>query len=147
MLSHKSHKRWIKKKLIWIERKKENIFLWKKRKLFSCNQNKKKKKKTNKQTFFLEEQTFIIYRYFFLEEREGVYFKLKYLLPYLQFFFLTLCKNIFGKSVWTIIIKKKKRKKESRVKWKILLLNMLLLFIYLFMGIMLFCLFTRSNII
>ena len=44
-----------------------------------------------KKSFFLEEQTFIIYRYFFFfffkEEREGVYFKLKYLLPYLQFFF------------------------------------------------------------
>ena len=37
----------------------------------------------------------------FLEEREGVYFKLKYLLCYLQFFFFfTLSKNIFGKS-WT----------------------------------------------
>ena len=51
--------------------------------------------------FFLEEQMFIIYRYFFFflgEEREGVYFKLKYLLHYLQFF-LTLSKNTFGKSV------------------------------------------------
>ena len=49
-----------------------------KRKILFSNQKKKKS--------FLKEQTFIIYRYFFLEEREGVYFKLKYLLPYLQFF-------------------------------------------------------------
>ena len=68
-----------------------------KRKPFFYNQ---KKKRTNK-CFFKEEQKFIIYRYFFFflgEEREGVYFKLKYLLPYSQFF-LTLSKNIFGKSV------------------------------------------------
>ena len=71
-------------------KKKENIFFIEKRKLFLL-------KAKNKQTFFLEKQTFIIYRYIFLEEREGVYFKLKYLLPYLQFFFLTLSKNIFGK--------------------------------------------------
>ena len=48
--------------------------------------------------FFLEEQTFIIYRYlfFFGEEREDVYFKLKYLLPYLQFFFF----NFIQKHFW-----------------------------------------------
>ena len=45
-----------------------------KRKIFFSNKKKKKKR-------FLEEQTIIIYRYCFLEEREGVYFKLKYLLP------------------------------------------------------------------
>ena len=45
---------------------------------------------------------FIIYRYFSFvwEERESVYLKLKYLLPYV-YFFLTLSKNIFGKLVWT----------------------------------------------
>ena len=49
---------------------------------------------------FLEEQMFIIYtNFFFGEEREGVYFKLKYLLPYLHIYFLTLSKNIFGKLV------------------------------------------------
>ena len=42
---------------------------------------------SNQKKSFLKEQTFIIYRYFFLEEREGVYFKLKYLLSFLQFFF------------------------------------------------------------
>ena len=47
---------------------------------------KKKILFSNQKKSFLKEQTFIIYRYFFLEEREGVYFKLKYLLPYLQFF-------------------------------------------------------------
>ena len=58
-------------------KKKENIFfLWKKGKFYFLTKKKS----------FLKEQTFIIYRYFFLEEREGVYFKLKYLLPYLQFF-------------------------------------------------------------
>ena len=60
-------------------KKKENIFLWKKGN-FSFIAKKIKK-------FFLEEQTFIIYRYFFFffgEEKEGVYFKFKYLLPYLQ---------------------------------------------------------------
>ena len=72
------------------------------RKLFFYNQKKKKKKKKN--VFFIKRQMFIIYRYFlFGEERGGVYFKLKYLLPYLQFF-LTLSKNIFGKLVWKIII-------------------------------------------
>ena len=59
-------------------KKTENIFfLMEKRKLFEKKKNK----------CFLEEQTLIIYRYFFVEEREGVYFKLKYLLSYLQFFF------------------------------------------------------------
>ena len=77
-------------------KKKENIFLWKKGN-FSFITKKKKKKQTN--VFFIKRQMFIIYRYFlFGEERGGVYFKLKYLLPYLQFF-LTLSKNIFGKSV------------------------------------------------
>ena len=54
--------------------KKENLFLLKKGFFFFNNQKRK-------------QQTFIIYMYFFfLEEREGVYFKLKYLLSYLQFF-------------------------------------------------------------
>ena len=62
------------------EKRKHFLFIYGKRKLFFYNQKKKKK---------LDEQTFIIYRYFFFfgKERGGVYFKLKYLLPYLQFFF------------------------------------------------------------
>ena len=62
-------------------KKKENIFyLFMEKGNFSFITKKKKK---------LDEQTFIIYRYFFFfgKERGGVYFKLKYLLPYLQFFF------------------------------------------------------------
>ena len=100
LLSHKSHKKWNKKNVIWIERKKENLFfLWKKMKLFFIT---KKKKKKNKCFFFLEEQMFIIYWYFSFvwEERESVYLKLKYLLPYV-FFLKNLSKNIFGKSIWT----------------------------------------------
>ena len=48
---------------------------------------------------------FIIYRYFFLEKKEKV-FTLNsntYYLIYI-FFFKTLSKNIFGKSVWTLIV-------------------------------------------
>ena len=69
-------------------KKKKNIFfLWKKGNFSFI---------TKKNIFFLEEQTFIIYRYFFFflgKEREGVYSKLKYLLPYLQFFFLLYAKT------------------------------------------------------
>ena len=56
----------------------------------------KKKKKTffqkNKHLLYIEQILFL------LEKREGVYFKLKYLLPYLQFFLKKkLSKDIFGK--------------------------------------------------
>ena len=51
----------------------------------------KKKKKTffqkNKHLLYIEQILFL------LEKREGVYFKLKYLLPYLQFFFLLYAKT------------------------------------------------------
>ena len=73
-------------------KKKENIFyLFMEKGNFSFITKKKK-------TFFLEEQMFIIYRYFFFfwgKEREGVYFKLKYLLPYLQFFFFYFMQKHF----------------------------------------------------
>ena len=59
-------------------KKTENIFFF---------NGKKETFQKKKNKCFLEEQTLIIYRYFFVEEREGVYFKLKYLLSYLQFFF------------------------------------------------------------
>ena len=85
--------------------KKENIFLWKKWNFSFITQKKKNKtkqnktKQTNKQTFFLEEQTFIIYRYFFFgKERGGVYFKLKYL--FTIFFLIYAKKKKNGKSVW-----------------------------------------------
>ena len=104
MVSHKSHKNWIKKKVIWIERKKKTFFLWKKGKFIFLTKKKKEVEWKNKCLLYID--TFL-----FLEKKEKVvYFKLKYLLPYLQFFFLTLSKNIFGKSVWTIIILKKKKK-------------------------------------
>ena len=74
------------KKSSYEQKEKKKTFFYGKKGNFSLVTKTKKKKQTNKR-FFLEEQTFIIYRYFFLEEREGVYFKLKYLLPYLQFFF------------------------------------------------------------
>ena len=48
---------------------------------------------------------FIIYRYFFLEKKVKV-FNLNsktYYLIYI-FFLKTLSKNIFGKSVWTLIV-------------------------------------------
>ena len=58
-------------------------------------------KKKKKKSFFFKKNKRLLYidTFFFGEEREGVYFKFKYLLPYLQFFFLTLSKSIFGKSV------------------------------------------------
>ena len=66
MLSHKPHKKWNKKKPFLIEKR---IFFF----LIT-------KKENNKRLLY-------ICTFFFLEEREGVYFKLKYLLSYLQFFF------------------------------------------------------------
>ena len=73
-------------------KKKKTFFLWKKGN-FSFIIKKKHFFQKNKRFLYID--TF----FFFLgEEREGVYFKLKYLLPYSQFF-LTLSKNIFGKSV------------------------------------------------
>ena len=71
-------------------KKKEKKNLWKKGN-FSFIAKKKKK-------FFLRRTNTYYIQILFLEEREGVYFKLKYLLPYLQNF-LTLSKNIFGKSI------------------------------------------------
>ena len=60
-------------------KKKENIFFIEKMKLFFYDQ---KKKKTNKR-FFQKNKCLLYINTFFLEGREGVYFKLKYLLPYL----------------------------------------------------------------
>ena len=62
-------------------KKKENIFfiyLWKKGKFIFLTKKKKKKLNGRTNVYYIQ--------ICFLEGREGVYFKLKYLLPYLQFF-------------------------------------------------------------
>ena len=69
-----------------------------KRKIFFYNQ----KKKTTTTNIFFQKNKCLLYIdtifYFFLgKEREGVYFKLKYLLPYLQFFFFF---NFMQKHFW-----------------------------------------------
>ena len=66
-----------------MNRKKKEKKLWKKENFSFITKIK------NKQTFFLKKNKRLLYiNTFFLEEREGVYFKLKYLLPYLQYIYI-----------------------------------------------------------
>ena len=81
------------KKRSYEQKEKRKLFFFnffgKKRKLFFYNPKKKK----NKCLLYID--TFL-----FLEKKEKVvYFKLKYLLPYLHFFLKILSKNIFGELV------------------------------------------------
>ena len=67
-------------------KRKRKPFFTKKNEIFFYNQQKT----TNVFFFFRRTNVYYIQILFFFgggEEREGVYFKLKYLLPYLQFFF------------------------------------------------------------
>ena len=63
------------------------FFLWKKGNFSFITKKKKKKKKTTNVFIFRKINVYYIQILFFGEKREGVYFKLKYLLPYLHFFF------------------------------------------------------------